>query len=85
MSDLAWACVIICGLAANIAAAIICMGDKARQLPTRKIWRAICSDERIDPLRLQMVLNPPVLPRGSGARDPQRIESFDAMKHAAGR
>ena len=85
MSELAWACVIICGLAANIAAAIICMGDKARELSTRKIWRDICSEEMIDPLRLQMVLNPPALPRGSGARDLQRIESFDAMKHAAGR
>ncbi len=74
MSELAWACVIICGIPANIAAAIICIGDKARQLSSRKIWSTICNEEGIDPLRLQMVLNPPALPRGSGARDP---ESFD--------
>ena len=73
MSELAWACVIICGIPANIAAAIICMGDKARQLSTRKIWRAICSEEKIDPQRLQMVLNPPALPQGGGARDPHEL------------
>ena len=64
--------VIACGIATNLAAVIICLSDRARPLSPRKLWRAICKDQGIDPLRLRMALNPPALPRGGGARDPLR-------------
>ncbi len=65
--------VIACGIAANLAAVIICLSDRAKPLSPRKLWRAICKDQGIDPLRLQMALNPPALPQGGGARDPRPL------------
>ena len=62
--------VIACGIATNLAAVIICLSDREKPLSPRKLWRAICKDQGIDPLRLQMALNPPALPQGGGARDP---------------
>ena len=89
--------VIACGIATNLAAVILCLSDRAKPLSPRKLWRAICKDQGIDPLRLQMALNPPMLPQGGGARDPRPLpppraeyidginKSFDYMKSAAGR
>lgn len=67
------ALVIACGIATNLAAAIICLGDRAKPLSPRKLWRAICKDQGIDPIRLQMAMNPPALPQGGGARDPRPL------------
>ena len=64
--------VIACGIATNLAAVAICLADRAKPLSPRKLWRAICKDQGIDPLRLRMALNPPALPQGGGARDPLR-------------
>ena len=63
--------VIACGIATNLAAVVICLGDRAKPLSPRKLWRAICKDQGIDPLRLRMALNPPALPHGGGARWPR--------------
>ena len=93
------ALVIACGIATNLAAVVICLADRAKPLSPRKLWRAICKDQGIDPLRLQMALNPPALPQGGGAREPRPLpvpppraeyidginKSFDYMKSAAGR
>ena len=91
------ALVIACGIAANLAAVIICLSDRAKPLSPRKLWRAICKDQGIDPIRLQMAMNPPALPQGGGARDPRPLpvpqveyidginKSFDYLKSAAGR
>jgi len=65
--------VIACGIATNLAAVAICLADRAKPLSPRKLWRAICKDQGIDPLRLRMALNPPALPQGGGARDPRPI------------
>ena len=62
--------VIACGIATNLAAVVICLSDRAKPLSPRKLWRAICKDQGIDPLRIRMALNPPALPQGGGARDP---------------
>ena len=89
--------VIACGIATNLAAVAICLADRAKPLSPRKLWRAICKDQGIDPLRLRMALNPPMLPQGGGARDPRQLpsprveyidginKSFDYIKSAAGR
>ena len=94
------ALVIACGIAANLAAVIICLSDREKPLSPRKLWRAICKDQGIDPIRLQLALYPadyPELPRGSGVRDPRPLpppraeyidginKSFEYMKSAAGR
>ena len=63
------ALVIACGIATSLAAVVICLADRAKPLSPRKLWRAICKDQGIDPLRLRMALNPPALPQGGGARD----------------
>ena len=65
--------VIACGIATNLAAVIICLSDREKPLSPRKLWRAICKDQGIDPLRLRMALNPPALPQGGGARDPRHL------------
>ena len=65
--------VIACGIATNLAAVVICLSDRAKPLSPRKLWRAICKDQGIDPLRLRMALNPPALPHGGGARDPVHL------------
>lgn len=89
--------VIACGITANLAAVAICLSDSAKPLSPRKLWRDICKDQGIDPIRLRMALNPPALPQGGGARDPRplptpRVEyidginkSFDYMKSVGGR
>jgi len=67
------ALVIACGIATNLAAVVICLTDRAKPLSPRKLWRAICKDQGIDPIRLQLALHPvdyPRLPQGGGARDP---------------
>ena len=76
------ALVIACGIATNLAAVIICLSDRAKPLSPRKLWRAICKDQGIDPIRLQMALHPPAL--GGGARDPRplpvpRVEYIDGI------
>lgn len=65
--------VIACGVATNLAVVIICLSDRAKPLSPRKLWRAICKDQGIDPIRLQMALHPPALPKGGGARDPHEL------------
>lgn len=92
--------VIACGIAANLAAVIICLSDREKPLSPRKLWRAICKDQGIDQIRLQMALHPVEyarLPQGGGARDPRPLQapqveyidgiskSFDYLKSAAGR
>jgi len=67
------ALVIACGIATNLAAVIICLSDHAKPLSPRKLWRDICKDQGIDPIRLRMALNPPALPQGGGARDPHEL------------
>jgi N-glycosylase/DNA lyase len=67
--------VIACGIATNLAAVIICLTDREKPLSPRKLWRAICKDQGIDPIRLQLALHPvdySRLPQGGGARDPLR-------------
>jgi len=65
--------VIACGITANLAAVAICLSDSAKPLSPRKLWRDICKDQGIDPIRLQMALHPPALPQGGGARDPHEL------------
>ena len=67
------ALVIACGIATNLAAVAICLADRATPLSPHKLWSAICKDQGIDPIRLRMALNPPVLPQGGGARDPHEL------------
>lgn len=72
------ALVIACGIATNLAAVIICLSDRAKPLSPRKLWRAICKDQGIDPMRLQMALHPveyAMLPQGGGARDPHPLQA----------
>lgn len=81
----ALALVIFCAASGWIVAIIAVVGNIQRGAMTTEQLKAMLQECGIDVLRLRMLLDPPRLPQGGGARDPQRIESFEEMKRKAGR